>query len=378
MKTRRQYFPNLDILRLAAALFVVAYHYIFVATWREGLFDAPIANGWGDTLQYGFLGVTVFFILSGFLIAHVSENATFWRFGFARVTRLMPAFWICLAISATVLISVGAVDSSSGLPVSLKQAAANILLVPQALGQPFVDGVYWTLVYEFVFYGWAALMIALGIFHSRLLLIVAAWLTLSIANSLWIENAILERLCITSHSGAFCAGLLLWYAQRNGLSVLTLGLFALAIFALGFGIQDMGTLSYLPSHLIAPDMIAGIIASFACVAIVALALRLPSISRGSSVWVFLGGMSYPLYLLHQEIGFLAIDGLNAFLSPIASIILVALGAFIVASLLHAQLEKPLRQAFSTLMRPVVMWLEGLSAALISRFRPSRSHLEPAE
>src|SRR3546814_16016616 len=57
----------------------------------------------------------------------------------------------------------------------------------RALGQPFLDGAYWTIAYEVMFYGWVFVFITLGWFKKYWQAIVVCWLALSVANELRID-----------------------------------------------------------------------------------------------------------------------------------------------------------------------------------------------
>ncbi len=88
-QTQRAYFPSVDGLRALAVLAVVAYH-----------FNLPGAVG-------GLLGVTVFFVISGFLITSIllaelneKNSINLPRFWFRRVRRLFPAIALVVAVTA--------------------------------------------------------------------------------------------------------------------------------------------------------------------------------------------------------------------------------------------------------------------------------------
>ncbi|RUU08840.1 acyltransferase, partial [Mesorhizobium sp. M7A.T.Ca.TU.009.01.3.2] len=71
MNTRsaeQNYIATLDLLRLAAALAVVFFHYFFRGAAAEGY----LAQGYplaAPFALYGYLGVNLFFLISGFVIA---------------------------------------------------------------------------------------------------------------------------------------------------------------------------------------------------------------------------------------------------------------------------------------------------------------------
>lgn len=83
----------LDAVRITAALVVVLYHYVALGTaWglsgTQHLFPAlrPFA-------LYGWLGVEIFFIVSGFVICMSAWGRTVGDFATSRISRLFPAYW---------------------------------------------------------------------------------------------------------------------------------------------------------------------------------------------------------------------------------------------------------------------------------------------
>jgi peptidoglycan/LPS O-acetylase OafA/YrhL len=85
---RRDYREDIDWLRAIAVLAVVAFH-----------FEAPAVFG-------GFVGVDIFFVISGFLITGIiqsevkADNFSFARFYERRVRRLLPALYAMVVLTA--------------------------------------------------------------------------------------------------------------------------------------------------------------------------------------------------------------------------------------------------------------------------------------
>jgi peptidoglycan/LPS O-acetylase OafA/YrhL len=102
MKDMHRARRNLDALtglRAIAALWVIAFHY------RGGPFRPLGANHVLPVLGYGYLGVDLFFILSGFVIWHVHgpefarpRPRTFARFMCLRAARLYPVYLFTLCL----------------------------------------------------------------------------------------------------------------------------------------------------------------------------------------------------------------------------------------------------------------------------------------
>jgi peptidoglycan/LPS O-acetylase OafA/YrhL len=145
----RDYYYGIDLIRFAAALMVSFFHIGF-SCWASPtsggaamLRDAYALPELADVTWFGWVGVEIFFVISGFVIASSAEGATPLSFIRSRVLRLYPAVWICATATALLLLAVGLLSSP-------KRYLASMLLVPTG---PWIDGQYWTLGVEIVFYG---------------------------------------------------------------------------------------------------------------------------------------------------------------------------------------------------------------------------------
>src|SRR5690349_2750757 len=143
----------LDGLRLLCALAVAGYH--FGDSWRlDGVHPpAYFLPDAAPVLIYGFLGVEVFFLISGFVILMSGWGRTVREFAASRAARLHPAFWVCVLVTAVVST---ALPISGGLPFPPLPAGPDVLfnltMLAEPLNRPLVDSVYWTLWIEFRFY----------------------------------------------------------------------------------------------------------------------------------------------------------------------------------------------------------------------------------
>src|SRR3712207_3565819 len=108
-------------LRLVAALWVVAHHYWLLAPDRPWLHDLEPAR---PLLQTGWLGVDLFFVLSGFVLTHTYVAVLGRRpglrpaasFYWARLSRIWPTWLVVLAAvtagrSVERLVGVGTTES---------------------------------------------------------------------------------------------------------------------------------------------------------------------------------------------------------------------------------------------------------------------------
>lgn len=141
-------FPCFDGIRALAALMVIAYHAVFFATW----FETP----GGRFLWNLNVGVWIFFVTSGFLIyrpfaaSHLGDGRPVaWRgYALRRAARIYPAYWAVLAFFTLVVprASIQGVDGFL-LNATLTQTYVRV-------PNPFLVGLppAWSLVIEVTFY----------------------------------------------------------------------------------------------------------------------------------------------------------------------------------------------------------------------------------
>lgn len=325
---------TLDGLRLVAALSVALFHFGFLGL-RIGYtrMSLPAAE---TVLKYGYLGVPLFFVISGFVIAYSAEGRTPVQFAIARFARIYPTFLICMTATFLVVLAFGAPFLQAGLA----QWAANLIVKPELLGQKAMDGSYWSIFYEAVFYGWVVLLMALGAFRrERYPAIVLLWLLVSVLDRAFLSSKILRYLLLTDESAFFCAGLLLYAAFRGGYTRRILVLLALAAAVAIYQSLDLLHWNRANYHVDYSDLVAAI-ASVAVIAIVAAAIRLPRLPLPSGVTLAIGGLTYPFYLLHQHIGYVAFNRLGDALPPVAMVAAVTLALLLLSALVWRFVERP--------------------------------------
>ncbi len=151
-KTR---FVYVDALRGVAASMVVLYHAV------EGQHvDALIGSfpTWTQALlRHGDFGVAIFFVLSGFVIAHtlrapLSPGGAL-RFMAKRSIRLDPPYWAAIAI--TILFSAlasSAISDRARDSVTIPQLISHLFYLQGILGYKQINSVFWTLCLEIQLY----------------------------------------------------------------------------------------------------------------------------------------------------------------------------------------------------------------------------------
>lgn len=144
-------FAHIDALRGIAALLVIWLHVseVFVYSTPEITAQGTALYDVARTVDFGRIGVVVFFAISGFVICrslkgNIIEGSK--KFLIRRLFRLYPAFWVSIPLG---LLSIWWLFDQ---PFGWDIIAANITMLPELLGEKPIIGLYWTLETELVFY----------------------------------------------------------------------------------------------------------------------------------------------------------------------------------------------------------------------------------
>jgi peptidoglycan/LPS O-acetylase OafA/YrhL len=102
-KARREIL-GLDIIRFFSAVLVVGYHFGFIFWFSAApagrIMQLPsLAGDQLPAVWFGFVGVQIFFVISGFVISYSAERANAFEFFRDRFVRLAPCLWICATLS---------------------------------------------------------------------------------------------------------------------------------------------------------------------------------------------------------------------------------------------------------------------------------------
>jgi peptidoglycan/LPS O-acetylase OafA/YrhL len=353
--------PALDLLRLVAVLGVVLFHYGFRGpTTPEATFVA--LPEMGQIARYGFLGVPMFFVISGFVIAYSAEGRSAADFAIARFARIYPTFVFCMTVTFLAVVTLGA----PSFLTSFGQWAANLVIA--APHSHYMDSAYWSLVVEVIFYGWVALFIWTGLFEKRSDVIIGAWLAISVLNEVTIDATWICKFLLADYSGFFATGILLFQLHKGRRDPLFQCLLAFAIATAVF--QSVHNLHWIRAETGAEfeDLTVGALCFLSILAIM-IATRVRTLPLPGGVVVAIGGMTYPLYLLHQQLGYVVFRqvGGNAYL--LVAVILVAIAAMSWAT--WRFVERPAQQFTKQSLISLASRL-GLSGRTIKAARVLRS------
>lgn len=341
---RRRY-HEVDLLRLVAALGVVGFHFLFRSSTTDPVMAHTGFSDPGGVFHYGNIGVPLFFIISGFVILNSAWNRSPVRFLASRVGRLYPAFWTACTLTAVIM----AFDPTDRFTVSFFQWATNLSMFSEAYGVDYVDGVYWTLTIELAFYLIMLAFVKIGLTTNRVVVFCLGWLALSMVHAYIPAPDWLQLLLVPSWAPYFCAGMLFALIAREGWKWKYTVPLALAYVCCGrWAIHYFNALSEKYDVVYSPLVIAVVVTViFGMFAAIVSGFTLP----GAAKVAFLAGLTYPLYLIHENVGFIALDvlhddlGLNRYL--VLALVLLGIGA--VAWALHVGVENRFSRPLASLI-----------------------------
>jgi len=346
-----------DGLRCIAVLGVIFYHYLyrfsyphFEVSYTPYIFAPSI-------MEYGFFGVQLFFVISGFVISQTLEKSqTFSVFMIKRFVRLWPSLVLCSIIT---FLSVKVFDPDQHFPIfhskTIMDFVPGLTFTPASIWNwllnqnniEYIDTAYWSLFVEMLFYFFGGI-----IFFIKPRAFLNNWLLINLVLTVIriISSPKLQFLFPESINDAFG-----WmYSLYLKLHVSYWVYFSLGIFFNTLYKKERPTLtSFIIMALLVilelyflkgalSFIFLGIIALF--VILVYRENWLAFLKLKIIVWI--GLISYPLYLLHQNVGLILINQIVQFIDVRFLKILpffVTLIMILLSSIIYNYYERPVIQ-----------------------------------
>ncbi|MCK2147769.1 acyltransferase family protein [Marinobacter alexandrii] len=332
-----------DGLRGIAALWVVLFHIWGAIQRRDTSWVPSLVQTFLDA---GFLGVDIFFVLSGFVITYSLAGKPIGdyfvpKFILRRSIRIDPPYWatIVMAIVFIVAKNIFFPEYQETLP-SFESVIAHIFYLQDLLNYPAISSVFWTLCLEFQFYIIFSIMVwliyrKLPVSAHRVPFFVTGFSFIVMVVSPYFrytEGSMPVSGTIFPYLYEFLLGILACYYLIGRLRGADLSLLMLTVFLVTVSLKT--TL-----HAIIPAItVVALIGS----------------SKGwrcfqflvSDSCQFLGRISYSLYLTHAIIGWASasilirfLDGRGGFLGTAAVFFLSVMVSLIFAYIFYHIVEK---------------------------------------
>ncbi|MEO6339794.1 MAG: acyltransferase [Caulobacteraceae bacterium] len=312
---------GLDIIRCLAA-FLVLYFHIGYISWleptdvlRKHMAGPPLVPPGWQLGSVGWIGVEIFFVVSGVVIAYSMEGISAGGFVRRRALRLVPALLICTSLAAVIALFF---FQTPFREVALLWWRTN-LFVPAA---PWLIGQFWTLPIEVVFYGLVWLLIC---FRQQARIEALAWVLAVLSLSYWVTTSLFgvhdphgrtSQLLLLQQGCYFALGVLLSQIDRKGISASRLALGVVCLLSAPFEIRS--TVIYFQAAATAPELlpagpnVVGTLMVFVVfVGAIACSLAFKEtiaarVGRLAEPIRQAGLLSYPLYLIHMHAGGVAL------------------------------------------------------------------------
>ncbi|MGC9667542.1 acyltransferase family protein [Planosporangium sp. 12N6] len=329
---------SLDGLRFVAALSVVFFHYV-------GFSPESGNPGWGRPAEavfphlsaaakYGWLGVELFFMISGFVICMSAWDRRLSGFFVSRVVRLYPAYWFAV-LATTAVVTIWPTVRHHLRP---SDVLVNLTMLQSPLDVPDVDGVYWTLWTEFRFYLLFAIVVRLGLQYRRVVLFCLLW-TIAAAVAPTVDSEVFDLVVIPTYAPFFIAGIACYLMHRYGPDALLWGIIGVSWLLAQHGLIGLNEeqadtvgkhLGWWPTALIVTGVFA-----------VVILIAVGGLSWMRWRWLTLAGATtYPLYLLHEYIGWTVVRGLADRFPPLLVVSVTVVAMVLLAWLVHRWVERP--------------------------------------
>ncbi|WLS10555.1 acyltransferase (plasmid) [Shinella sumterensis] len=303
------YVIGLDPLRFFAAFAVLCFHLVYTIglPGSDAYQISQVAVSFNDISAisaYGWIGVQIFFMISGFVIAISAENSTAKRFLAHRFLRLAPTAWICATITLIVLLLMGFGETDSNIQKWLK----SILFSP--VGE-YIDHAYWTLGVEVAFYAIVFAFVAADKWKVFPIFMIAVAAASAIFNIMSLMIGIFpspdrfSELSMLRFGVFFAMGVGIYRYKQFGSDVVSFSLILIGF--MGSLAQIAWNMRYYDGEIDAGKL--SILLIFWAVTV--LYVVFSAVANESIINIFsayrgkariLGAFTYPLYLLHQIVG----------------------------------------------------------------------------
>ncbi len=307
---------TIDSLRGIASLSVAWFHF----TQANPVLTPGVVKATG---RYGWLGVDIFFVISGFVIPYSLDRAgyrqrQFGKFLVKRIVRLDPPYFANFAFVLILAFIVPLVPGFHGPRphFTTMQLLAHIAYLNSVLGKMWINPVYWSLGIEFQYYLLIGLIFPL----------------------LTTARAIIRRIAI--------AALLVpgFFVPQGALLFVHLPLFVAGILTFQFKTGRLSRWSFCTALTVATVVAAIGLGRVIAVTCAITSLVIAFVEIGGRILGWLGAISYSLYLMHVPIGGKIIDLGARFghREPIPVLFLLAAiaGSILAAWILYRLVELP--------------------------------------
>ncbi len=310
----------MDSIRGIAVITVMLYHY----SVRYGELFGHVKNPYLFSFNAHGLGIQLFFIISGFtILMTLSNTETIRLFIYKRITRLYPSYIAAVILTFTLTTLYGL----SGRTVSASDAIINLTMFQDVLpiSVQHVDGVYWTLTVNIIFYFLICTIFALKL-NKKIEYAALLWLLVTSLIQILPDNRIVNTLVkysMADYNYLFIVGMMFFKIRNEKKPIYyIIILLCVAYSAIFMGLTNFIVITL--DILIFGGMITGKL----------LFLDIKPLR-------YIGTISFSMFLFHQNIGYIIINYMEKIGLVSEFFLIIPIGISIgLASAITFLIEKP--------------------------------------
>lgn len=309
----------IDYIRAVACILIMLYH--FTTRFYDKFYNMNYQSSHVG-IWWGYHAVAIFFVLSGFLTVYKLNDRSPGSFLLKRAVRLYPSYWLGIIFTSIITLLFAAQHFIGVIPTLINFTMFQSF----AIGTTNVDSVYWTLRYELQFYIVIALILEIKK-ERKIDRIFFVWLILTMVNNILyvagFENIITKLIefgCITDQVPIFIIGAssaMVINDKKNKLAYVNM---FMAIICM----------------IIRRTDIMYILITCLTIVIIFIGKYKDFKFKYDKPIVFIAGISYEIYLIHQNFGYIMFDRFNSWfgVKQIVLLLPVILTVIIIAYGIH--------------------------------------------
>jgi peptidoglycan/LPS O-acetylase OafA/YrhL len=233
----------------------------------------------------------------------------------------------------------------------------NLTMFQDAFGVPEVAEVYWTLWAELRFYLLFSLLVWWGLTYRRVVGFCVLWLAVGVVtNALVPPDGVLRVVLMTDYAPLFTAGIGCYLMHRFRPTLASWGIVAGSFVLALPAVLHRNQMEAHPGELV-PKAPAIVLLAVWFLLIIAVALGWLGRVRGRWL-VVIGATTYPLYLLHLDLGGALLYLWQWRVPPPLLVAVVSAAMIVLAWLVHRYVERPVAPLLRRALRRLTAAVAG--------------------
>lgn len=292
-----------------------------------------VIDGLFRVFQYAFVCLPLFFLISGFVIFMSASGRSARSFAIGRIVRLYPTYWLCMTVTAGYALLSGVGEIATVSPATY---LVNLSMLQSFFGFEDVDIVYWTLAVELQFYLCILVLLWTGVL-KRVRVWLAIWAALTISYMAFSQPFFLPAVIDPWYSPFFIGGISFAMIRREGASA-----FYHIVLLVSLALASIDTYDSTAEFIANPtafDRSASVVVIWLFYAAFYLVATKRVRMKPSPMWALLGGITYPLYLIHNKAGKIVMHAIEPRIGPEWAIAITAVLALAVSYGIFLLIEK---------------------------------------